>query len=248
MGHEPAPTEPPAGEVRPGVERPDAEHEDEDPRPLRPEESEWDVGGHRRPVDAEPKHEAEHPHVDGAGDRRDELREPVARILTADGGGRDEDDPHGGDEQAAATRRRRHRVGEGDRECEDRPEDRERRVASRREERERLPGSDEGRDRDERDEPRPAEPDCEEDRRREERGAPDPLLQHRSGPGGQRPNRRCRDANSAIAASNASGPNSGQSVSVDTNSAYADCQMRKFESRCSPPVRITRSGSGNPAV
>ncbi len=42
------------------------------------------------------------------------------------------------------------------------------------------------------------------------------------------PNLRLRRAYSSIAARNSSGPKSGQSVSVKTYSAYADCQRRKF--------------------
>src|SRR5262249_28778545 len=58
------------------------------------------------------------------------------------------------------------------------------------------------------------------------------------------PNLRPRRAYSSTAAPSRSSPKSGQSVSSKTSSAYADCHRRKFEIRCSPDVRITRSGSG----
>ena len=35
---------------------------------------------------------------------------------------------------------------------------------------------------------------------------------------------------------------------VNTNSEYADCQIRKLLNRCSPDVRITNSGSGTPVT
>jgi len=42
--------------------------------------------------------------------------------------------------------------------------------------------------------------------------------------------------------------NSGQGVDVTQISAYAICHSRKFEMRISPLVRMSRSGSGCPAV
>ena len=41
---------------------------------------------------------------------------------------------------------------------------------------------------------------------------------------------------------------SGQRVSTKANSEYADCQGRKPDTRNSPEVRSTKSGSGSPAV
>src|SRR5207342_1476818 len=59
------------------------------------------------------------------------------------------------------------------------------------------------------------------------------------------PNRRCRLAYSSSARRKSSARKSGHSTSVNTSSEYADCQRRKFETRCSPDVRIIRSGSGS---
>ena len=90
-------------------------------------------------------------------------------------------------------------------------------------------------------EPPAAEVDEPDDERQEDRRHEDAGEQgaHRA------PNRRPRLAYSSTAARSRSSPKSGQSVSSKTSSAYADCQSRKFEIRCSPEVRITRSGSGS---
>ena len=57
-------------------------------------------------------------------------------------------------------------------------------------------------------------------------------------------NRRRLPAYAATAPRRSSSPKSGHSVSTNTSSEYASCQSRKFEIRCSPEVRMTRSGSG----
>ena len=48
---------------------------------------------------------------------------------------------------------------------------------------------------------------------------------------------------SKSSSTNSSGVKSGQLVSVNQNSAYADCHSRKLLTRCSPPVRMSRSTS-----
>src|SRR5919197_2066924 len=58
------------------------------------------------------------------------------------------------------------------------------------------------------------------------------------------PKRRRRLAYSSSAERSSSFPKSGHRVSTNTSSAYADCHRRKLEIRCSPDVRMTRSGSG----
>src|SRR5262249_8884829 len=61
---------------------------------------------------------------------------------------------------------------------------------------------------------------------------------------GVRPKRRSRCWNAHSASASFDLLKSGQSTSLVKNSVYASCQSRKFEMRCSPPVRIRRSGSG----
>src|SRR3990172_4034123 len=63
--------------------------------------------------------------------------------------------------------------------------------------------------------------------------------------GHRAPNLLRRCSYSSRAARSSSGPKSGHSASRKTSSEYADCQRRKFEMRCSPEVRMTRSGSGS---
>ena len=58
------------------------------------------------------------------------------------------------------------------------------------------------------------------------------------------PKRRRRLAYSASACCRSRGPKSGQSLSTKASSAYASCQSRKFETRSSPDVRMSRSGIG----
>ena len=67
-------------------------------------------------------------------------------------------------------------------------------------------------------------------------------------PMGTPPNRRSRLPYSRTASQRLSGPKSGQSVGVKKNSEYADCQSRKLLMRCSPEVRMIRSGSGRSRV
>src|SRR6266540_525073 len=62
--------------------------------------------------------------------------------------------------------------------------------------------------------------------------------------GHQRPKRRSRDAYEASAASRSRTEKSGHSTGVAHISAYATSQSRKLETRSSPPVRTSRSGSG----
>src|SRR4029077_18183507 len=88
----------------------------------------------------------------------------------------------------------------------------------------------------------------EDERRRERRGEDDHRVAE-AGDGaawkiGQRPYRRSRRAYDARAWSRCSTPKSGHSTSVAHISAYATSQSRKFETRSSPPVRMSRSGSG----
>src|SRR5581483_1116135 len=59
------------------------------------------------------------------------------------------------------------------------------------------------------------------------------------------PNRRLRCAYSASAWRRSRASKSGQSRSTKTSSAYASCQSMKFDTRSSPLVRISRSGSGS---
>src|SRR5207237_9729937 len=59
-----------------------------------------------------------------------------------------------------------------------------------------------------------------------------------------RPNRRSRLAYDASAWSRSATEKSGHSTSVAHISAYATSHSRKFETRSSPPVRMSRSGSG----
>ena len=59
-----------------------------------------------------------------------------------------------------------------------------------------------------------------------------------------RPYRRSRRAKISQACHRCRRSKSGNSVSRNTNSAYADCQIRKFEVRCSPDGRRKRSTSG----
>jgi len=64
----------------------------------------------------------------------------------------------------------------------------------------------------------------------------------------QMPNRRSLRAKSRRARRKSTRRNSGQYGSTNTHSAYAACQSRKPDSRASPLVLITRSGSGRSAV
>src|SRR5699024_5503468 len=59
------------------------------------------------------------------------------------------------------------------------------------------------------------------------------------------PYRRSRRAYSRAASHRSRRSISGHGFSVKTISAYADCQMRKFEARRSPPVRQNMSTSGS---
>src|SRR5699024_2990274 len=62
------------------------------------------------------------------------------------------------------------------------------------------------------------------------------------------PNRRERWEKSRIARKKSIFRNAGQYVSVNQISEYAACQSKNPERRCSPEVRITKSGSGRPLV
>ena len=64
----------------------------------------------------------------------------------------------------------------------------------------------------------------------------------------QMPNRRSLRAKSRRARRKSTRRNSGQYGSTNTHSAYAACQSKKPDSRASPLVLITRSGSGRSAV
>ena len=90
-------------------------------------------------------------------------------------------------------------------------------------------------------EPPPAQVDEADDQREQDRRDEDAREQRAH----LAPNLRARLAYSSSADRSRSSPKSGHSVSSKTSSAYADCQSRKFEIRCSPDVRITRSGSGS---
>ncbi len=88
-----------------------------------------------------------------------------------------------------------------------------------------------------------------EDQQRTERGAEhDGRVDGAGGRAGpeilHRPNRRSRPAYDRSASSRCSTAKSGHSTSVAHISAYATSQSRKFDTRSSPPVRISRSGSG----
>ena len=63
---------------------------------------------------------------------------------------------------------------------------------------------------------------------------------------GSAPRVRSRFSNSATAFCKSPGVKSGQRFSRNTNSAKAHSHNRKSESRCSPPVRISRSTSVDP--
>jgi len=65
---------------------------------------------------------------------------------------------------------------------------------------------------------------------------------------GQRPYLRCLAAKLRRARRKSISRKAGQYASQKYSSEYALCHSRKFDSRCSPLVRMTRSGSGWPAV
>src|SRR6266446_1936925 len=63
---------------------------------------------------------------------------------------------------------------------------------------------------------------------------------------GNAPRVRSRFPNSSTAALRSAAVKSGQRFCVKTNSAKAHSHKRKSESRCSPPVRISKSTSVEP--
>ena len=148
--------------------------------------------------------------VDRAEHGHDPRREPIARVGPGEraGGGENEADR---DEQRTARvpSAEPRQVGDhGHRD--DRPQDGQRWVTRRPKQPKHL---DRGKDGDEQhgpDDPGPAEREHEDERRDQDRGAGRPLLEHPVRD--QRPKRRVRLANSSSAASNASGPKSGQST------------------------------------
>src|SRR6266850_2498022 len=90
---------------------------------------------------------------------------------------------------------------------------------------------------------------CDERRRWREDGGEDDDAVDKRGPDppletAQRPNRRSRFAYEPSASSRSLTEKSGHSTGVAHISAYATSQSRKFDTRSSPPVRISRSGSG----
>ncbi len=105
---------------------------------------------------------------------------------------------------------------------------------------EQLVQADEAEEREEGGERRAAEHDEQQRQRGGRDPDEDPLLQVRAH---RPPNRRARWPKAPSARSNASAVKSGQSSGAKTSSEYALCQSRKFESRSSPLVRMTTSGS-----
>src|SRR6266850_4868332 len=90
---------------------------------------------------------------------------------------------------------------------------------------------------------------CDERRRWREDGGEDDDAVDKRGPDppletAQRPNRRSRFAYEPSASSRSLTEKSGHSTGVAHISAYATSQSKKFDTRSSPPVRISRSGSG----
>ena len=121
--------------------------------------------------------------------------------------------PTADEQQAAAVEHVREGRIEHDREGEDRAERRERIVAGGAQQAEHLERGERGDERDGQREDRAAEREHDEQDRHEDRSADRPLAHHIPPAARQRPKRRWRRANSRSAASNASGPKSGQSVS-----------------------------------
>ena len=127
-----------AREIRTGVIGPHAEHQEQDPAPLRAERVEGCGLRQRRDGISKPDHEAQLGHVETAEDGRDPRRQAGARILDREGADADDRQADRGQEHAAAAQfRRRCRVddnGNGEHDS----EKRQHRVARRSKEVERL--------------------------------------------------------------------------------------------------------------
>jgi hypothetical protein len=158
--------------------------------------------------------------VDGAEDGRHPRRHPFARVGSGEGRDRDEDEPDPAKEQPAPLEHIGERRIEDDDEREDDAEGRERAVSRRAEEPEDLDRSEGRQGGDDKGDDHATEREGDGQGRDEDRRRDRPLAHARVPvPPGQRPKRRCRRANSRMAPSKASGPKSGQSTSLDTNSA-----------------------------
>src|SRR6185369_9583119 len=217
VGQELPLSEPLANEVRPGVERPDAEDKEDDPAALGADPREGRRRGQGRRLMAEPEDEPEERRVERPEDRREPRRQSVPRIglgERADGG---EDRARRDEQQPARVDRGDDRRIERQRPGEHDPEPRQRRVARRRQELEDLASGKDRGDDDDRHDPRPAEQEGDDERRDEDSGARGTLAEQtlaKRRRAVQRPNRRVRLANSRSAASKASAPKSGQRTSV----------------------------------